>query len=146
MRKDFHKIFLVLLAPVVMGVLYYSGMRHPSAVPKPTVEVQHEKITGITITNKPTGPTLADLPEGVEGCGPVWFTESGEAFIWPWVEQRDYGFLGVRCDWKVKHVDGKWYARLVGKLDDGTITGYQTLRGADGEPVILDRHYTFFKK
>lgn len=151
MRKEFHKIFLVLLAPVVMGVLYYSGMRRPSTVPKPTAEVPREKITGITITNKPTGPTLADLPEGVEGCGPVWFTESGEAFVWPWVEQRN-GILD-ECNWKVKHVNGVWYGRLVGRFDDGTITGYRDLRTAitlsdgsvDGAPIILDKHYTYVK-
>lgn len=150
MRKDFHKIFLVLFAPVVMVVLYHYGIQHPTAQ-KQSAAIQHEnitgitihdKITGITIRNKPTGPTLADLPEGVEGCGPVWFTESGEAFVWPWVEVRTWA---DRCGWKIKHINGMWYARMIGSFDDGTVTGYRDLDIANGVPVLLDKHYTFFK-
>jgi hypothetical protein len=135
------KLSWILLIPVVMVVLYHYGMPHSTQSGKheTTIIIPSEKITSATLT----GPTLADLPEGVEGCGPVWFTSQGEAFIWTWVEQRSSFPVGC-LEWKVKHINGVWYARYPrpGSPGDGTVTGYRSLEIADGVPVILDKHYT----
>jgi hypothetical protein len=130
------KLSWILLIPAIMIILYHYGT--PQSV-KPKITVTSVRITSVSLT----GPTLADLPEGVEGCGPVWFTSQGEAFVWTWVEQRSS--LPFGCfEWEVKHINGVWYARYPrsGSPGDGTVTGYRSLEIANGVPVILDKHYT----
>ena len=128
-EREVMKMIWIGMIVIVFGVGYAILARNKTVHPVATDKNE--------ITADPEGSVipiqhdrLADVPEGVQVKGSVFFTYDGHAFLWP---GQDVGGSS-----KVWHSGGKWYAKLgMGGVSRDLITGYQSISIAGGVPVTL---------
>jgi len=118
-------VLAVLFGAINANRLYESHVTTTATGREPVQPEPYKAVSSIYVWHQP----LKDMPVGAQGCYEVFYTSSGEPFVWAWEDSDPICHTIVRRD-----KDG-WHATQQGPTDHEQITGYVSVRQAEGIPI-----------